>query len=315
MNKILKNSRNSIRGFFPVVPSYIALVLLSPLAMCEISKARKIYLPCVIDEAACGTWCWRGCSWSQCGHARIDITLNGDKTVARLVARMLVKSAISWRYFLVCCELVTDRCARLCHRTGCVQAVQEHHVNPLIPTLRKTISQSQKVIEHERFCVGVVRRGQVISQQFVSLRLAFESISKKCRTRITIFLCETVPTRRLFNHRSHVQLIDATRFGLGTVAAGPLTSDSEWWNYDANPADLSGDFSRPFCIICRAIIPKLPQTTLKNLCHPANNIRISSHVIRMNEPFGGHRAKIQCINLTMRLTRFPQGKEQQNKVN
>jgi len=39
-----------------------------------------------------------------------------------------------------------------------------------------------------------------------------------------------------------MQLIDATRFGLATVAAG--TSDSEWWNYDANPAEISGDFSR-----------------------------------------------------------------------
>ena len=179
MNKILKNSRNSIRGFFPVVPSYIALVLLSPLAMCEISKARKIYLPCVIDEAACGTWCWRGCSWSQCGHARIDITLKGDKTVARLVARMLVKSSISWRYFLVCCELVTDRCARLCHRTGCVQAVEEHHVNPLIQHYEKPANhkKSSNMSALRRSCPWWPRHIPAIRKSSTRLRKHLEEMS------------------------------------------------------------------------------------------------------------------------------------------
>lgn len=49
-------------------------------------------------------------------------------------------------------------------------------MNSADPIITKTISQSQKVIEHERFCVGlIVRRGPVISQQFVSPQLAFES--------------------------------------------------------------------------------------------------------------------------------------------
>jgi len=74
MNNILKNSRNSIRGFFPGVPSNIARVLWSLLAMCEIEeKEGPLFLPCVIDKAACATWRWRCGSWSQCGHAKIDI--------------------------------------------------------------------------------------------------------------------------------------------------------------------------------------------------------------------------------------------------